>query len=301
MKKEIQFMGFLSNVDSSILKLKLSNDYVIKSMTEQEGVKLVSNLDNIRPIEAVKKFSDLKCLSHSEEKRIYYISNSCEADLKMDKEGRLTEFPHFKHFNEKIGAITSIMRLFKEGNIRSPKHYYIIQHNNLPKMIMGGEYGLPFSNFIYHLDDSDILDLIKFINEIKLPFNLPYLQNAFEGYEESYNIIKMGLSFLTLMIALEVLFSPKNKQELTYRISRSIAVLLGKNLEDSKGIYKEIKELYDKRSKITHEGEYKSISQDDLLKLREYVRKSIKKIYELNKNKEVLLDLLHTKGFDSIL
>lgn len=301
MKKEIQFMGFLSNVDSSILKLKLSNDYVIKSMTEQEGVKLVSNLDNIRPIEALKKFSDRNCLSYSEEKRIYYISNSCEADLKMDKEGRLTEFPHCKHFNEEIGAITSIMRLFKEGNIRSPKHYYIIQHNNLPKMIMGVENGLPFSNSIYHLDDSDISDLIKFINEIKLPFDLPYLQNAFEGYEESYNIIKNGLSFLILMIALEVLFSPEDGKELTYRISRNIAVLLGKNLEDSKGIYKEIKELYVKRSKIAHEGEYKSISQDDLFKLRDYVRKSIKKIYSLNKDRKDFLDLLHIKGFDSIL
>lgn len=145
------------------------------------------------------------------------------------------------------------------------------------------------------------------------------MQNAFESYEESYNIQNQGLSFLMLIIALEVLFGPKDGMvELTHRISRNIAVLLGENLEDSKRIFKEIKNFYNKRSKMLHTGEYrykhfhnqqhkhsqhkdiqqKCISQDDLLKLREYVRKSIKKIYSLNKDKETLEDLLNFKGFD---
>ena len=82
-----------------------------------------------------------------------------------------------------------------------------------------------------------------------------------------------------------------------YRISRNAAVLLGKDKEDSKTIFSEIKDLYDKRSKIVHTGNSNIINEEDLLKLRHYVRESIKEIIKVDKNKDELLELLNSCGF----
>lgn len=127
------------------------------------------------------------------------------------------------------------------------------------------------------------------------------LQLAFESFGESYDIHRNGLSFLTLMIALEVMFSPADGKELNYRISRNIAVFLGKTQAESEEIFKETKKLYSIRSKIAHEGNLSSVNTESLLNLREYVRSAIKKRYLFDKSKKELLDLLHTSGFGTDL
>jgi len=84
---------------------------------------------------------------------------------------------------------------------------------------------------------------------------------------------------------------------LRYRISRNTAVLLGKDKDDSERIFSEIRDLYDKRSKIVHTGKSGIINDKDLLKLRYYVRGSIKEINKIGKNKNGLLDMLNSCGF----
>jgi len=161
---------------------------------------------------------------------------------------------------------------------------------------MSGKMHLHVSPGLYTLEKSEIPDLQGFIQNTKLPFKEPFLQLAFENFELSYQIHNINLSFLSLMISLEPLFNP-GSQELRYRISRNTAVLLGKENEDSKMIFSEIKDLYDKRSNIVHAGKSNIINNEDLLKLRHYVRESIKEINKMCKSKSELLDLLNSCGF----
>jgi hypothetical protein len=98
------------------------------------------------------------------------------------------------------------------------------------------------------------------------------------------------------MISLETMLNPADR-ELRYRVSRNAAVLLGRDREDSKRVFKEVKVLYDKRSKLVHTGNNKLISQEDVLRLRDCVRKSIKQILAMNKNKDQLLEMLNSSGF----
>ena len=148
----------------------------------------------------------------------------------------------------------------------------------------------------YHLESSELPDLQIFIQNTKLPFKQSFLQLAFENFELSYKIRNMNLSFVSLMISLETLLNP-GEHELTYRISRNTAVLLGKDREESKQIFSEVKELYKKRSQIVHYGKSNIIKKGDLLKLRNYVRDSIKQIYKMGENKNEILDLLNSCGF----
>ena len=84
---------------------------------------------------------------------------------------------------------------------------------------------------------------------------------------------------------------------LNYRISRNAAVLLGKDKKDSKEIKRKVKELYSKRSAIVHAGKSNSMNKEDLLKLRHYVRESIKEFNKIGKSKDEVLDLLDSLGF----
>jgi hypothetical protein len=131
---------------------------------------------------------------------------------------------------------------------------------------------------------------------MKIPFNKPSLQLAFEAFELSYEVYDLALSFLTLVTGLEAILN-REHYELRYRVSRNSAVLLGKDLDEAKAIFKGMKELYDKRSKLVHTGDRSIVSRDDVLKLRQYVREALKKVHRTGMNKDQLLTLLNTCGF----
>lgn len=57
-----------------------------------------------------------------------------------------------------------------------------------------------------------------------------------------------------------------------------------------------MKKLYNKRSRIVHQGSG-DITKEDILKLRNYGRKSIKAFLLLDQSKKKILDSLHTSGF----
>ena len=298
-KKEIHFMGLLANTDSPILHVRLDHGFKIRAISEKEGVTRLSTFEGLPSMEIYKKLMDFNCRS---ENKLYYIDNSFESDIEMGNDGALTGFPsgmgEFRNnlVHGYLDPVIRLMRLFKEGNICIPLEYYYFIDYDTPKLFMGDDRGLYVSPAPYTLKSSDILGLQEFIQNTKLPFKRSFLQLAFESFELSYQIHDRNLSFLSLMISLETLFN-SGRQKLSYRISRNTAVLLGKEKEDSETIFSDIKDLYDKRSKIVHTGNSNIVDQDDLLKLRHYVRESIKEINKIDKNKDEFLKMLDSCEF----
>lgn len=299
-KKEIHFMGLLANIDSSILNVQLDHGFKIHAISDREGATLISIFEGLPPMEIHRKlFMEFSCLS---EKKFYFISNSFNSDIEMNDKGILANFPSEEaEFDNNLvhgylNPAIRLMRLFKEGNICMPLKYYYFIDNNIPKSFMHVGTTLHVSPGRYTLGSSEISALQRFIKDTKLPFKESFLQLAFENFELSYQTQNINLSFLSLMISLETLFNP-GAQELTYRISRNTATLLGKDKGDSKRIFSEIKDLYGMRSNIVHVGKSDIINKEDLLKLRGYVRESIKEINKIGKNKDNLLDILNSCGF----
>lgn len=297
-KKEIHFMGLLANVDTSILNIELDNGFKIYTLPEREGITLLSIFESLPDMAIYQKLVKFNCFSGD---KLYYIGNSFESDIEMNDEGVLTSVPVGKFVNDLVHGylypVIRLMRLFKEGNICMPLEYYYFVDNNRPKSFMRMGTNLYVSQELYTLESSEIPDLQRFIQNTKLPFKESFLQLAFENFELSYQTHNMNLSFLSLMISLETLFHPSDQGELRYRISRNTAVLLGNEKEDSETVFREIKDLYDKRSKVVHTGESNIINKDDLLKLRYYVMESIKKVNKIGKDKEEMLKQLNSQGF----
>jgi len=298
--KEIHFMGLLANVDASILNVNLEHGFEICATSEAEAVALISALERLPPENTLMQLVGGGYLF---QKALYYIGNSFKGDIEMNDEGVPIKLPSgLAQFNNDLIhvhliCVIQLLRLFKEGNILMPVKYYYFDDNGTTKwlmksgILMHGLWPEP-----YTLESSEIPDLQRFLRDTKLPFKRSYLQLALENFDLSYQITKINLAFLSLMISLEALFNPGDT-ELTYRISRNAAVLLGEGKEDSKKIFADMKALYKKRSEFVHTGKSSIIKIVDMLKVRDYVRKSIKKVNEIGKNRQELLDMLNSSGF----
>lgn len=101
------------------------------------------------------------------------------------------------------------------------------------------------------------------------------------------------------MIAAEVLFND-GAQELRYRISRGIAVLLSQTANEGKEIFRTMRKLYDKRSLLVHTGTASDLGMEDVRLLRGLVRRAIVRLSVLRLSKAQLSELLTTAGFDTL-
>jgi len=70
-----------------------------------------------------------------------------------------------------------------------------------------------------------------------------------------------------------------------------------KSNEDGEAVYKEMKGLYDRRSKLVHTGDKSVVAREDVLRLRHYVRETIKEAIRSQMSKEALLNRLNACGF----
>lgn len=297
-KKTIHFIGLLANVDSTILNIHLDHNFSIEEKDQNLGVDLISSIEGA-PFEVVaKKIFEYWCFTPKQ--KIYFIANSF--DVEIEETAKPIVFhPEVMEFNNQLvdnylKPKIRLMRLFKEGNICMPLTYYYLIDEDTPKSIMGWSAPLPASEELYTLEQSEVPTLLAYIQDTELPLSKSFLQLAFENFELSYQTVNINLSFLCLMISLETLFNP-GRQELRYRISRNAAVLFGANEAHSKKIFSEIRDLYDKRSKIVHTGRSQIINREDLTRLRYYVRESIKKIKGIDKDKDELMEVLTSTGF----
>jgi hypothetical protein len=302
-KKKIYFMGLLANTDSSILKVNLEHGFEIKAISDNEGASFISALEGLSYLEVHRKlFINFPCLD-SYEKKLYFVSNSFKGNFQINNRSVLacsqSEIEKFeKDFvRSYLSSVLRLMRLFKEGNICMPLRYYYFIDNDIHKPARWtGTNQYISTQPKFTLGNSEISDLIGFIKEMQLPFKKRFLQLAFGNFELSYQTPHMDLSFLSLMGSLEALFN-RGQPELAYTISRNTAVLLGEDEDDSCKIHEEMKKLYDKRCDIVHGRKPKVVNNDDLSKLRHYVRESIKEIYKIGKDKDEIFHLLNSSGF----
>jgi hypothetical protein len=302
--RKLYFNGFLTNTDSSILKISLQNGLKFEHMSGDEAEKFISIIANIPPFEArVEITSNFPFLNMSEDKA-YFISKSFDVaienekpELNLEINSIIVKFQEKYIYNYLIPTL-SLLRLYKEGNISMPLTCFFFCIDGIPKPLIRMQAGMDYPHdSIFSINDSEIKEAEGFIQNTKLPFKEKSLQFAFDNYQMSYGRYFTGIQFLLLMISMESLFSPDDKGEFTYRISRNSAVLIGKDKDDSKSIFDAMKKLYKKRSIILHTGESNIVSKDDLLKLRDFVRRSIKEFYKIGLNKKNLMNELDSSGF----
>jgi len=305
-KRKVRFMGLLTKTDSSILGVKLEYGFKIEQIGERELIDLIIKLEDI-PEFLGRPRVDKKGYLNREEGNAYIISNLIDG-IELTKPGEIDnknfnvidsyEIKHGKYLDEKL----TLMRLFKEGHLFMPERYYFFEDDEsaiylvrtgMGKTAMGEDF---MKGTTYSLEKSELQDLQTFIQSTKFPFLNPSLRLAHQNFEMAYSIYHKDLSFLALMISMESLFNPGGS-ELTYRISRNTAVLIGKDKDDSRNIFRKMKKLYGKRCDIVHQGKPNAVTEDDVKDLRDYSIRSIKEFYNIGETKDEILELLNSCGF----
>jgi len=298
-KHKINFIGLLSNVDSSITNMEFEHGFKAESLSMNEFMDFFSTLRCSSTSDIQRDLLTGSCISFSEN-RVCFITNSIEDEVET-KTGNdfISALPYIefesKLVNQYLENTLLLMRLFKEGNIRLASYYYYYLIDSKPERVASMHRSSSFSLKPYTINNNEIPEIKSFLEKTKIPFKNTLYQLALENYELSYRAGENHLAFLSLMISLETLFNP-SETELTYRISRNIATLLGNKNKASSTIYEDVKKLYNKRSKLIHKGENK-ITTDDLILLRAYVRDSIKAMNTKGLDRDKILKILHAKGF----
>ena len=302
-KRKVRFMGLLTKTDSSILGVKLEHGFKIEKIGGRELIDLISKLKKIPEFIAEQRIVRRAYLNLDEDKA-YIISNLFDG-IEVTETGEINKknfkvitgygIKYRKYLEEKL----TLMRLFKEGHLFMQEEYYFFDDDK-KFAIFWTRKGMG-ENIIrgttYSLEKSELQDLQTFIHSIKLPFIEPSLRIAHQNFEMAYSIYHKHLSFLALMMSMESLFNPPGQGELTYRISRNTAVLIGKDKDDSRNIWIKMKKLYSKRCEILHQGKSSAVTKDDIKDLRDYVIRSIKEFYNIGETKDEILKLLTSCGF----
>ena len=295
-REDLYLIGFLVNVDDSILKLRIGDGFSIDKKQQQEIMPLLQKLDYHYGAE-----SGFEIINFNQDGRpsgCYCINKYLPEFVEGTPQGGIViPVAKLKEIYRNLRDKLRLLRLFKEGNILMRYSLYYYFKESIPQTAqIGREYPLT-DRTLFHLSDDEYAQAEAFINDTKIPFQHSFLQLAFDSFELSYETYNRGLAFLSLMISMEAFFCA-SQNEITYQVSRNAAVLLGKSKDESKEIFDDIKKLYSKRSKFIHGKQDKNpIIPKDILRLRHYVRESIKSIYKLDLGQKELLRVLNESGF----
>lgn len=294
---KLKYTVFLQNVDDSILKPKLKHELSIVSLHQSDAYEFIKNLERC-PIEMLGRITIGSHIYNYDTKKIYFIERELE-DLNeqdiavgriLDIAGKLQQeiiFPYLE-------PILTALRLFKEGDIAYWSDY-IYETNNIGKITSSSSpKNRIFGYRTYSLLTDEIEQCNRFINEFVMPES-KFLKLAIEQFNNSYIAISLESAFLNLMIALEALYTEETR-ELSFRLARNCAIMLGTNYENAQIIFDDMKKLYDKRSKLVH-GTSNKITQEDVDKCRDYVRCSIKKFIGVKEKHIEILKKLDNLGF----
>lgn len=112
---------------------------------------------------------------------------------------------------------------------------------------------------------------------------------------------------LDLTIALEALFSPRNRMELSFRISQNVALMLGNDATERRDIFDFAKKMYGKRSEFVHGGkdpiESGEVTVADIQRLGDLVRQALLRFGTLlargEESRQKIHDEIGMAAFDS--
>lgn len=297
-KNVVYFVIPLANVDESVVGLELLPNFVV----EKWPIDKLAGIIEIFTGRSHNIVGDIEysCCLNSRTDNVFVVAG------KVDKKIYWKELPDSASFEvkwmdrglyfRKVKDKINLMRLYKEGQIEAKGKYVYNVNNKEVAPIQGGDLEEPnYLSIPFSLTQSEKKDLSLFLKKYNIPLTPPFIQLAFENFTQSYSIEYIELAFLTLMIGVEVIFNDGN-QELKYRVSRGMAVLLGSKYDPNE-VYDSMRKFYDKRSKLIHTGKYENFTIDDMGKLRFLLRESIMKLLELRITKESLMTRLTVSGF----
>ncbi len=126
-----------------------------------------------------------------------------------------------------------------------------------------------------------------------------FLRNSIDYYNRSLKDDRLEEKLIDLMIALESLVSNNEKDELALRYSLRIAFLVSVGNETNRPeIFKMVKTLYDKRSKIVHGESEVKLDFTEVYAFQEIINRAIRRLIYIKQSKDDFYKLLDQAIYD---
>ena len=148
--------------------------------------------------------------------------------------------------------------------------------------------------------DEEKVDLLNMMEDYLV--KCTELETIIETYNINLSISNMKIAFLNIVTCLEALLV-NSSSKLSYRISRSVSVLLSSDKEHGNELFRKMKELYSIRSTLIHDGVwnperyYKKFDNEPFEDLKMIFNSAFRKYIELGLNKKDLIDKLDESGY----
>ncbi|MCS6130776.1 hypothetical protein DWV13_03750 [Clostridium botulinum] len=272
----------LFGADETLLNVNLGNGFKFRRMSlipSKDNLDTIFEIDDVglrreyetaridAVLEVVCAFKSYTiCLDRIEVEK--YYSKMCDDVL--------------KYLDDTIRAI----RLFIEGPVRFKK--LSVKMKSEIECVDETEMSKSFSRIIsigeamktntiskFHCEDKEINELNNNISLRKFPLVDEVLNNCHRYYDLSYQQDNF-ISITLLITCLEILFlnSEKAKKE---KLAKRCSVYLYDSKDERINCYYKLLKVYKKRSDFVHDGDCLQVENEDILFLRECVRKSLVK------------------------
>ena len=126
--------------------------------------------------------------------------------------------------------------------------------------------------------------------------NKRFLRNAVDYYYRALSDTTIEEALIDLFVSLESILST-HVQELRLRLSLRTCLLLGRTEREKREIFDLVYALYQERSNVVHEGEFKHVNREDVSKLRKYVKKAITSLIYVPLKKKKIIELIEKSLF----
>lgn len=300
MRFKYSVYAVIFGADETLLKIKLHDGFSFKRLSL---IPHIDNLDKIFDTNSIDLRRDYESARLDQETLDVICAVKSES---YTRSVTGCSEQYYKKLDEDLNLLDNqirIIRLIKEAPLRfkimacsfSSERYLMV--NGMSTAINYNEI-IPIAEAIkttpissFHCSDKEAKIINSALSEIQLPLQDKLLNICHGYYDLSYHTEKY-ISITLLITALEIMYLAKNTKGKKEILAKRCSVYLFSSEEKSeiKDNYDRIKAVYKKRSEFVHNGKVSDIADDDILYLRDCVRKSLLKALSHSENKNQRID-----------
>jgi hypothetical protein len=124
--------------------------------------------------------------------------------------------------------------------------------------------------------------LISFWKRLESSPNLAAIETAVRRFLYASKRALQSDAFIDYVISLESILSSDEPNEISFRLSLRLAVLVGRNTQERTGIFANMRKLYGLRSKVLHGSANETTLAEKTQDLRRYTKRLILRVLELS-------------------
>lgn len=186
--------------------------------------------------------------------------------------------------NTDASTLMRILSIYKESAISFSDLFYIkvggvgnfgrvIHPDKIGNNLCENECGL------FQINDAEIIEIEEYYNHLLNLSNINEIDKLLDVYMIARRTYVDGVKIVLYVTVLEMILNANT--EITYRLSRTIAVLLGKTKDESNQIFTEMKAIYKARSIYVHSGTTKEKAYEYVSKVKNISRETISKLINI--------------------